>query len=64
MPQYEFACLKCKSEKTVFTKKVMTSRKVIKCKCGYFMTKQMSVGAFHFKGSGFYSTDYKNKTGK
>lgn len=61
MPVYEFKC-ECGQEKEVL---VSMGTKTIKCeKCGEVMSKIISLSTFHLKGTGWYVTDYKNKSEK
>jgi putative FmdB family regulatory protein len=65
MPTYEYACQKCGHEFEHFQS--MSDPLLKKCpKCGKPSLKRL-VGAgagLIFKGSGFYITDYKTKSGK
>jgi putative FmdB family regulatory protein len=65
MPTYEYACQKCGHEFDHFQS--MSDPLLKKCpKCGKNGLKRL-VGAgagLIFKGSGFYITDYKTKSGK
>ena len=61
MPIYDYKCPKCNTieEKQVKINKVYT---VPLCsKCDMSMIMQVSKPALHFRGSGFYATDYKDK---
>jgi putative FmdB family regulatory protein len=60
MPNYKFKCLKCGHE---FQKLLPPTHKDQKClECGHPETeKLLSAPGVQFKGSGFYSTDSKNK---
>ena len=61
MPVYEFQC-ECGQEKEVL---VPMGTRTIKCKkCGKDMSKIISLSTFHLKGTGWYVTDYKNKSVK
>jgi len=64
MPTYEYECSKCKGHFDVFHS--MTDNKVQKCpKCGSKAHRLISSGnGIIFKGTGFYETDYKRKSGK
>ena len=65
MPIYEYECRKCKSHIEVFQK--VSDKPPSKCrKCGGRLEKVISAPAIHFKGSGWYVTDYagKGKKGK
>ena len=64
MPIYEYECTKCGNQ---FEKLVNINEKPdISCdSCnGKQVRRRLSPGAFVFKGSGFYATDYTNATGK
>jgi putative FmdB family regulatory protein len=59
MPLYEYVCEKCGEVFEVLQKMddpPLTEHK----ECGS-LRKLLSPAAIHFKGSGFYETDYKNK---
>ncbi len=60
MPIYEYRCLKCGHQ---FEKlQSISDHAVKKCeKCGARVTRLFHPVAIHFKGSGFYSTDYGKK---
>lgn len=64
MPIYEYKCEACGAEMEFMQKSGDTPPK--KCpKCGGKLKKRLSAPAFHFKGSGWYITDYaKKNTGK
>ncbi len=61
MPIYEYECTKCgKIEEAIqkFSDKPMT-----KCKhCSGKLHKLISQNSFHLKGTGWYVTDYANKS--
>ena len=61
MPTYEYRCLKCKKTFDHFQK--MTDKPLTRClHCGGKVDRLIgSGGGFIFKGSGFYSTDYRKK---
>ena len=61
MPTYEYKCPKCATVFEVLQK--MKDKPVAKCpKCRAKAERQMSGGhGIHFKGTGFYETDYKRK---
>ena len=62
MPTYEYECKKCGNLFEEFQS--MTAEPLKKCpKCKGKVQRLISSGAgFIFKGSGFYQTDYKNKS--
>lgn len=63
MPIYEYECRKCKAHIEVFNK--MTDKPPVKCrKCGGRLEKMLSAPAIHFKGSGWYVTDYARSNKK
>ena len=65
MPTYEYACQKCGHEFEQFQS--MRDEPLKKCpKCKKAALKRLVGGGagLIFKGTGFYITDYKNKTGK
>jgi len=59
MPTYDYKCLKC--GKLFEVRKKMKDPPRAKCpKCGAKAERQLSGGhGIHFKGTGFYETDYK-----
>ena len=63
MPTYEYRCRKCQHEFEVF--QAMTAGVLKKCpQCGELSLKRL-IGpgaAVLFKGSGFYTTDYRSKS--
>jgi len=64
MPTYDYECKKCGHHFEVFQK--MSDKRVEKCpKCSSAVKRLIGAGAgIIFKGSGFYHTDYKNKSSK
>jgi putative FmdB family regulatory protein len=64
MPTYVYRCPKGHEFEKFFP--TMNDRRRLKCpKCGQMAERLVSGGAgLHFKGSGFYITDYKKQTGK
>ena len=62
MPTYEYKCLECGNLFEEFQK--MTDEPLKICpKCGGHVKRLISAGVGPiFKGSGFYQTDYKNKS--
>lgn len=60
MPIYEYRCKKCQNQIEVFQKS--TDKPPTKCKkCGGRLEKMISATAVHFKGQGWYVTDYARK---
>ncbi|MFC1631656.1 FmdB family zinc ribbon protein [Candidatus Omnitrophota bacterium] len=61
MPTYEYQCKKCGHKFEAFQK--ITAAALNSCpKCKGMVQRLISSGAgFIFKGSGFYSTDYRSK---
>jgi len=63
MPIYEYKCEKCGNEHEVMQK--MTEKPLTVCKsCGGRLKKMISNTSFVLKGSGWYVTDYADKTTK
>ena len=64
MPTYTYECKKCGHEMDLFH--AMSASPRVKCKeCGGACRRLIGTGAgIIFKGSGFYETDYKTKSGK
>ena len=64
MPTYDYKCTQCKYRFEYFQS--MTADPLSKCpKCGGTLKRVIGTGAGTiFKGSGFYQTDYKNKSTK
>jgi len=62
MPTYDYQCTKCDNKIEEFHG--MNEYPIIKChKCNSIMKRMIGKGAgVHFKGTGFYETDYKRKT--
>jgi putative FmdB family regulatory protein len=63
MPTYEYVCSKCDNKFEVF--QTMQDKCVKKCpKCNGKVDRLLGSGSgIIFKGSGFYETDYKKKSG-
>ena len=61
MPTYDYKCLECK--RTFEVRQGMTESPKRKCpKCGGKIRRLIGGGAgFIFKGSGFYTTDYRSE---
>ncbi len=63
MPIYEYRCDDCGALFEVFQK--MSDDPLVECeKCGGPLRKVMHPVAIHFKGSGFYTTDYGKGSGR
>ncbi|MGD1968480.1 MAG: zinc ribbon domain-containing protein [Desulfobacterales bacterium] len=61
MPIYEYECTKCaKIEEAIQS---FSDKPLVKCKhCGGKLHKLISHSSFHLKGTGWYVTDYANKS--
>jgi len=60
MPIYEYRCPKCGEQQSSIMP-VGKAYKSVRCPCGGRANRVYSAPAIHFKGSGFYNTDYKRK---
>jgi putative FmdB family regulatory protein len=61
MPIYEYECAKCGHIHEIMQK--MSEKPLTKCPdCSGKLHKLISQSAFHLKGSGWYVTDYSNKS--
>ena len=61
MPIYEYECSKCGSIDEVLQK--FSDKPLKKCKhCSGKLHKLVSHSSFHLKGTGWYVTDYANKS--
>lgn len=61
MPIYEYECAKCGHIHEIMQK--MSDKPLTKCpQCSGKLHKLISQSAFHLKGSGWYVTDYANKS--
>lgn len=61
MPIYEYECTKCGALDEVFQK--LSDKPRLKCKhCSGKLHKLISQSSFHLKGTGWYVTDYANKS--
>ena len=61
MPIYEYECLKCHRVQEVLQK--FSDRPLSKCKhCSGKLQKLISHNSFHLKGTGWYVTDYAQKS--
>ena len=60
MPTYEYRCLSCEHQFERFQR--MSDEPVKECEvCGEPVKRLLFPVAIHFKGNGFYSTDYARK---
>ncbi len=63
MPIYEYQCDDCGASFEAFQK--MSDDPLVECeKCGGPLRKVLHPVAIHFKGSGFYTTDYGKGSGR
>lgn len=61
MPVYEYECTKCGRLEEAFQR--FSDKPLSKCRhCSGKLQKLISQSAFHLKGSGWYVTDYANKS--
>lgn len=61
MPIYEYECTKCTKIEEIFQK--YSDKPLIRCQhCGGKLQKLISQSTFHLKGTGWYVTDYANKS--
>jgi len=61
MPIYEYECVKCGHVHEIMQK--MSDKPLSNCsQCKGKLQKLISHSAFHLKGSGWYATDYANKS--
>ena len=61
MPIYEYECTKCGCLEEVYQK--FSDKPLTKCKqCSGKLHKLISQSSFHLKGTGWYVTDYANKS--
>lgn len=60
MPTYDYKCPECGNEEEIFL--TMNKEAKIYCsKCNSEMKKLINAVPIHYKCSGFYTTDYKDK---
>jgi len=64
MPIYVFECSNCKAKIEEIMSKKESENKIVCTECGHYMDKKLTTASVHFKGTGFYVTDYKNKKPK
>ncbi len=61
MPIYEYECAKCGHIQEIMQK--ISDKPLSKCpQCSGKLHKLISQSSFHLKGTGWYVTDYANKT--
>ena len=61
MPTYEYRCVSCEHQFERFQR--MSDDPVTECEvCGQAVKRLLFPVAIHFKGSGFYSTDYSKRS--
>ena len=61
MPIYEYECTKCGKIEEALQK--FSDKPLTRCRhCKGKLTKLVSQSSFHLKGSGWYATDYANKS--
>ncbi|MCF8067904.1 MAG: zinc ribbon domain-containing protein [Desulfobacterales bacterium] len=61
MPIYEYECTKCGNKEEAIQS--FSDKPLTKCsKCSGKLHKLISQSTFHLKGSGWYVTDYANKS--
>ena len=61
VPTYEYRCVSCEHQFERFQR--MSDDPVAECEvCGQAVKRLLFPVAIHFKGSGFYSTDYSKKS--
>jgi putative FmdB family regulatory protein len=61
MPIYEYECTRCGRVEEIFQK--FSDKPLNKCKiCSGKLQKLISHSSFHLKGTGWYATDYANKS--
>ena len=63
MPIYEYECIKCGNIEEVLQK--FSDKPLTKCQhCSGKLNKLVSQSTFHLKGTGWYVTDYADKSKK
>lgn len=61
MPIYEYECTKCGNHQEAMQK--ISDKPLTKCgQCSGKLVKLISQSSFHLKGTGWYVTDYANKS--
>lgn len=64
MALYEYSCPVCGHKEDVNKPMSKRNEEVVCYVCNGTMIRLVSSVAFHLKGTGWYSTDYKNKSSK
>jgi putative FmdB family regulatory protein len=63
MPIYEYECARCGRVEEVFQK--ISEKPLSRCRhCSGKLHKLISQSSFHLKGTGWYVTDYANRSSK
>jgi len=63
LPLYEYKCLKCGAVFEVLQRNSSAKPVTTHKDCGGPVERLVSTSAFHFKGTGWYATDYAKKSG-
>jgi putative FmdB family regulatory protein len=61
MPYYSYICPNCQIVSSLLRKMDERDEPVLCVACGEEMVRKFEAPPVHFKGSGFYVNDYKNK---
>ena len=61
-PLYDYKCPKCQVTREFLDSAQNEVHVCITCPNGTHIDRQISVANFQFKGTGFYTTDYKGKS--
>lgn len=62
MPLYEYHCAACDEHTEILQKMSDEPEKICPCCHKASLTKQISAAGFQLKGTGWYVTDFKNKS--
>lgn len=60
MPNYEYKCSLCET-KFVRKQDISDDHSGYMCPCGHRATRIFTAVPVHYKGTGFYTTDYKGR---
>jgi putative FmdB family regulatory protein len=60
MPVYEYKCNECEKTKELILSMSETDKDIDCDNCDRLMSRVFNSVPIHFKGEGFYCTDYKN----